>query len=67
MATTGPRLNETAGQHVAGVVSTIVIGITFFFAIIGVFGVDIAIGALTLAILFVVIIIRRAPGGEELL
>ena len=54
-------------KHVAGVVSTILIGITFFFAIIGVFGMDIAIGGLTLAIVFAVIIIRRAQGGEELL
>jgi hypothetical protein len=54
-------------KNVAGVVSAIAIGITFFFAIIGVFGLAVAMASLALAILLAAVIIRRAPGGEDLL
>ena len=40
---------------------TVVIGIAFFFAIIGVFGLWVAIGGLALAILTAGVIIGRAP------
>ena len=63
MSQTKPSL----ARNVAGVVFTIIIGITFFFAIIGVFGLAAAIGSLALAILLAGLIIRRAPVGEGLL
>ena len=49
------------GRKVAGVFTTVVIGIAFFFAIIGVFGLWVAIGGLTLAIVTAGVIIGRAP------
>ena len=48
-------------RKVASVLTTIVIGIAFFFAIIGVFGLWVAIGGLALAILTAGVIIGRAP------
>ena len=54
-------------KYLACVAATIVIGITFFFAIVGVFGLGIAIGGVALAILFAGVIIRRSTGGEDLL
>ena len=48
-------------RKVAGVLTTVVIGIAFFFAIIGVFGLWVAIGGLALAILTAGVIIGRAP------
>jgi heme/copper-type cytochrome/quinol oxidase subunit 3 len=43
-----------------------VIGIAFFFAIIGVFGLWVAIGGLALAILTAGVIIGRAPEEGDL-
>jgi hypothetical protein len=40
---------------------TVVIGIAFFFTIIGVFGLGLAIAGLALAVLITVSIIRRTP------
>ena len=48
-------------RKVASVLTTVVIGIAFFFAIIGVFGLWVAIGGLALAILTAGVIIGRAP------
>jgi heme/copper-type cytochrome/quinol oxidase subunit 3 len=48
-------------RKVASVLTTIVISIAFFFAIIGVFGLWVAIGGLALAILTAGVIIGRAP------
>ena len=48
-------------RKVASVLTTVVIGIAFFFAIIGVFGLWIAIGGLARAILTAGVIIGRAP------
>jgi hypothetical protein len=62
MSQTKPSL----ARNVAGVVFTIIIGITFFFAIIGVFGLAAATGSLALAILLAGLIIKRAPVGEDL-
>jgi|HubBroStandDraft_5_1064220.scaffolds.fasta_scaffold251895_3 hypothetical protein len=46
---------------VAGVLTTVAIGVLFFFAIIGVFGLRVAIGSLALAILTTSVIIGLAP------
>ena len=48
-------------RKVASVLTIVVIGIAFFFAIIGVFGLWVAIGGLALAILTAGVIIGRAP------
>ena len=48
-------------RKVASVLTTVVIGIAFFFAIIGVFGLWVAIGGLALAILTAGVIIGQAP------
>jgi len=48
-------------RKVASVLTTVVIGIAFFFAIIGVFGLWVAIGGLALAILTAGFIIGRGP------
>jgi hypothetical protein len=48
-------------QRVAGVLAKVVIGIAFFFAIIGVFGLWVAIAGLALAILTAGVIIGRVP------
>jgi hypothetical protein len=48
-------------RKVASVLTTVVIGIAFFFAIIGVFGLWVAIAGLALAILTAGVIIGRAP------
>ena len=53
-------------RKVAGVLMTVVIGTAFFFAIIGVFGLWVAIGGLALAILTVGVIIGRAPEEGDL-
>ena len=52
-------------RKVASVLTTVVIGIAFFFAIIGVFGLWVAIGGLALAILTAGVIIGRAPEGRD--
>ena len=48
-------------RNVASILTTVVIGIAFFFAIIGVFGLWVAIAGLALAILTAGVIIGRAP------
>ena len=53
-------------RKVASVLTTVVIGIAFFFAIIGVFGLWVAIGGLALAILTSGVIIGRAPEEGDL-
>ena len=53
-------------RKVAGVLTTVLIGIAFFFAIIGVFGLWVAIGSLALAILTAGVIIGRAPEEGDL-
>ena len=53
-------------RKVASVLTTVVIGIAFFFAIIGVFGLWVAIGGLVLAILTAGVIIGRAPEEGDL-
>jgi hypothetical protein len=53
-------------RKVASVLTTVVIGIAFFFAIIGVFGLWVAIAGLALAILTAGVIIGRAPEEGDL-
>ena len=53
-------------RKVASVLTPVVIGIAFFFAIIGVVGLWVAIGGLALAILTAGVIIGRAPEEGEL-
>ena len=53
-------------RKVASVLTTVVVGIAFFFAIIGVFGLWVAIGGLALAILTAGVIIGRAPEEGDL-
>jgi hypothetical protein len=53
--------NPNVARKVAGVLATVAIGIAFFFSIIGVFGLWVAIGSLALAILTAGVIIGRAP------
>ena len=55
------QTKPNVARKVAGVLTTVVIGIAFFFAIIGVFGLWVAIGSLALAILATSVIIGRAP------
>ena len=59
-----PKSNVS--RKVAVVLTTVVIGIAFFFAIIGVFGLWVAIGGLALAILTAGVIIGRAPEEGDL-
>ena len=53
-------------RNVASILTTVVIGIAFFFAIIGVFGLWVAIAGLALAILTAGVIIGRAPEEGDL-
>ena len=62
MSQTKPKV----ARKVASVLTTVVIGIAFFFAIIGVFGLWVAIGGLALAILTAGVIIGRAPEEGDL-
>jgi hypothetical protein len=55
------QAKPNVARKAAGVVTTVVVGIAFFFAIIGVFGLWVAIGSLALAILATSVIIGRAP------
>jgi hypothetical protein len=59
-----PKSN--VARKVAGALTTVLIGIAFFFAIIGVFGLWVAIGSLALAILTAGVIIGRAPEERDL-
>ena len=60
------QTKPNVARKVAGVLTTVVIGMVFFFAIIGVFGLWVAIGGLALAILTAGVIIGRAPGEGDL-
>jgi hypothetical protein len=51
----------------AGILATFVVGAVFFFTIIGVFGLRLAIFGLALGILIAVVITRRAPRGNDAL
>ena len=51
----------------AGILATFVVGAVFFFTIIGVFGLRLAIFGLALGILIAVVITRRAPRGNDVL
>jgi hypothetical protein len=52
----------------AGISATLfVVGAVFFFTIIGVFGLRLAIFGLALGILIAVVITRRAPRGNDAL
>ena len=55
------QTKPNVARKVAGVLATVVVGSAFFFAIIGVFGLWVAIGGLALAILTAGVIIGRAP------
>jgi len=55
------QAKPNVARKVASVLTTVVIGIASFFAIIGVFGLWMAIGGLAFAILTAGVIIRRAP------
>ena len=59
-----PKSN--VARKVGAVLTTVVIGIAFFFAIIGVFGLCVAIGSLALAIVTAGVIIGRAPEEGDL-
>ena len=60
------QTKPNVARKVASVLTTVVIGIAFFFAIIGVFGLWVAIGGLALAILTSGVIIGRAPEEGDL-
>jgi hypothetical protein len=60
------QTKPNVARKVASVLTTVVIGIAFFFAIIGVFGLWVAIGGLALAILTAGVIIGRAPEEGDL-
>jgi hypothetical protein len=64
MTQTSPksRVIETAG-----ILATFVVGTVFFFTIIGVFGLPLAVVGLALGILIAVVITRRAPRGNDVL
>jgi hypothetical protein len=51
----------------AGILATFVVGAVFFFTIIGVFGLRLAIVSLALGILIAVVIARRSPRGNDVL
>ena len=55
------QTKPSVARKAAGVMMTVVIGIAFFFTIIGVFGLGLAIAGLALAVLITVSIIRRTP------
>jgi len=60
------QAKPNVARKVVGVLTTVVIGIAFFFAIIGVFGLWVAIGGLALAILTAGVIIGRTPEEGDL-
>jgi hypothetical protein len=60
------RSKPNVARKVASVLTTVVIGIASFFAIIGVFGLWMAIGGLAFSILTASVIIRRAPEERDL-
>jgi hypothetical protein len=59
------RTTLTAAFHLVGAIAVALIGVTFFFAIIGVFGLLTAIGALALFVVLALLIFRR-PQIEEM-
>lgn len=58
-------INLKAGKQFARILAALVLGTTFFFAIIGVFGLWFAVGALFVAILISCAISLRSPDGER--
>ena len=60
------QTRPNVARKVASVLTTVVMGIAFFFAIIGVFGLWVAIGGLALAILTAGVIIGRTPDEGDL-
>jgi hypothetical protein len=61
------RSPKSSVIETAGILATFVVGAVFFFTIIGVFGLRLAIVGLALGILIAVVITRRAPRGNDVL
>jgi hypothetical protein len=61
------RSPKSSVIETAGILATFVVGAVFFFTIIGVFGLRLAIFGLALGILIAVVITRRAPRGNDAL
>lgn len=61
------RSPKSSVIETAGILATFAVGAVFFFTIIGVFGLWLAIFGLALGILIAVVITRRAPRGNDVL
>ena len=61
------RSPKSSVIETAGILATFVVGAVFFFTIIGVFGLRLALVGLALGILIAVVITRRAPRGNDVL
>lgn len=51
----------------AGILATFVVGAVFFFTVVGVFGLPLAVVGLALGILIAVVITKRGPQGDDVL
>lgn len=61
------RNPKSSMTETAGILATFVVGAVFFFTIIGVFGLRLAIFGLAFGILIAVVITRRGPQGNDVL
>jgi len=58
------RTTPTSAWHFVGAIGAALIGVTFFFAIIGVFGFATAVGALVLFVALALLALRRSQAEE---
>jgi len=61
------RNHKSGVIETAGILATVVAGAIFFFTIIGVFGLRLAILGLAVAILITIVVTRRDPPGSDVL
>ena len=64
MTQSSPKFSVIA---TAGILATFVVGAVFFFTVVGVFGLRLAVVGLALGILIAVAITKRGPQGNDVL
>ena len=61
------RSPKSSVIETAGILATFVVGAVFFFTVVGVFGLRLAVVGLALGILIAVVITKRGPQGDDVL
>ena len=61
------RSPESSVTKTAGALATFIVGAVFFFTVVGVFGLRLAVVGLALGILIAVVITKRGPQGDDVL